>query len=426
MKSKAKLQNTAVELSAKLRPMTAKQMSWAVDNCLENNAARSRKSLYCLECGHSWKDESFLISAVVGCTCPNCDRELKLKSARSESAYFSIITAKEGVQVVRMFWVQKNYYKKSPTYSWTSEVMQHFIFSSGKVVTLSKQVNGMSRYFDQWIHDSELKARSCDTDKAKMRYDIGAYKTYPVRSIIPELKRNGFVGQFHDFTPHKFFSLLLSVPAAETLIKARQIGMLRHLALHPKAVQESWKSIKICLRNGYMIKDAQTWLDYINLLARFEKDLTNAHYVCPIDLNAAHDKSMRKRQAVDRAKKLEQMKAEIETAQIEYEKEKRAFFGLQFSDSKITVKVLEHVQEFMHEGDTLKHCLFTNAYYKKCDSLVMSARIEDDPIETIELSLSTMKVLQSRGIGNKSTKYHNQILNLVNSNLHAISAVMST
>lgn len=425
MKPKTKLHDRAIEISQKLRLITIKQMNWAFESCLDNNAARSRKTLYCLECGHSWKDEAVLISALVGCTCPNCSRELKLKSGRNESAYFAIITAKDGVQVVRMFWAQKNYYKKSPTYSWTSEVMRHFIFPDGKVVTLSKKVQGLSRYYDQWVHNSELEVRSSESYHAKLRYDLGPYKIYPERTVIPELKRNGFAGHFYDFTPHKFFSLLLSVPAAETLLKARQIGLLQHLTHYPKDIEKYWRSIRICMRNGYIVKDASTWFDHIKMLEYLKKDLHSPHYVCPVNLKSAHDRWLEKKKELKKREKLERIRQEIEEAQIEYEEQKRRFFGLQFKDNKITVKVLEHVREFLEEGEELSHCVFNSEYYKREDALVMSARIEDKPVETIEISLTDIKIIQARGKGNKSTKHHSRILNLVNNNLHEISAIMS-
>ncbi|WP_211253759.1 PcfJ domain-containing protein [Flavobacterium daejeonense] len=46
----------------------------------------------------------------------------------------------------------------------------------------------------------------------------------------------------------------------------------------------------------------------------------------------------------------------------------------------------------MEEGDALNNYLFTNEYFKKKDSLIFSARIDNTPIETIEVSFSKMKI----------------------------------
>jgi hypothetical protein len=114
----------------------------------------------------------------------------------------------------------------------------------------------------------------------------------------------------------------------------------------------------------------------------------------------------------------------MEAAQLLYEQQKGKFFGVAFSDGDLTVKVLESVGEFEKEGYILKHCVFTNGYYKMADSLVMSARIGDQHIETIELSLSALQIRQSRGLGNKATEHHEKIINLVTRNLPAISRLL--
>ena len=65
---------------------------------------------------------------------------------------------------------------------------------------------------------------------------------------------------------------------------------------------------------------------------------------------------------------------------------------------------------------SMHHCVFSNAYYLKEDTLILSATIEGKRIETIEVSLRTLEVVQSRGVCNKNTEYHEQIVNLVNAN----------
>ena len=88
------------------------------------------------------------------------------------------------------------------------------------------------------------------------------------------------------------------------------------------------------------------------------------------------------------------------------------------------VHVLESVQEHFEEGVSMHHCVFSNAYYLKEDSLILSATIEGKRIETIEVSLRTLEVVQSRGVCNKNTEYHEQIVNLVNANRGLISRRM--
>ena len=118
------------------------------------------------------------------------------------------------------------------------------------------------------------------------------------------------------------------------------------------------------------------------------------------------------------------MRAEIEQAQGLYYEEKKQFFGLCFKAENLTIKVLEHVQDFLEEGDVLHHCIFTNEYFKKKDSLVFSAQINNKPIETIEISLSKMEIAQCRGMKNNKSPHHKIIKELMQKNLYQIRSRM--
>ena len=87
--------------------------------------------------------------------------------------------------------------------------------------------------------------------------------------------------------------------------------------------------------------------------------------------------------------------------------------------------MLESVQAFKEEGTAMHHCVFTNEYYGKADSLILSARINEKRIETIEISLQTLKVVQSRGVCNENTEFHERIIELVNRNIPLIHQRMT-
>lgn len=91
-----------------------------------------------------------------------------------------------------------------------------------------------------------------------------------------------------------------------------------------------------------------------------------------------------------------------------------------FTDGQIAVRVLESVKEIIMEGKAMHHCVGTNEYYKKADSLILSATIDGKHIETVEVSLSKLRVIQSRGVCNKQTEYHDKIVRLVNDNMPLI------
>jgi hypothetical protein len=162
------------------------------------------------------------------------------------------------------------------------------------------------------------------------------------------------------------------------------------------------------------------WCDYMDLLRCFGKDLHNAKYVCPANLQREHDRYMRKkRERIERERREEAKKKALED-EAEFLKMKSRFFGICFTDGLVQVRVLESVEEVIQEGDVLHHCVFTNDYHLKTDSLILSARIDEQRLETIELSLSKLQVLQSRGLCNENTEYHNRILRLVKKNMPLI------
>ena len=104
---------------------------------------------------------------------------------------------------------------------------------------------------------------------------------------------------------------------------------------------------------------------------------------------------------------------------------KSKFFGLVIADNELTIKVLESIDEYYEEGRKQDICVFGAGYYRKENSLILSARIDGEIIETVEVDLKTLKVVQCHGKYNKDTEYHDRIINLVNSNAKLIRKRMT-
>lgn len=68
----------------------------------------------------------------------------------------------------------------------------------------------------------------------------------------------------------------------------------------------------------------------------------------------------------------------------------------------------------------MHHCVFTNEYYRRNDSLILSATMDGRRLETVEVSLSRLKIEQSRGVNNENSPYHSQIVKLVQRNMPLI------
>ena len=70
---------------------------------------------------------------------------------------------------------------------------------------------------------------------------------------------------------------------------------------------------------------------------------------------------------------------------------KSKFFGLVITEEEIIVKVLESIDEYYSEGKAQNICVFSSEYYKKADTLILSARIGGEIIETVEVDLDVYK-----------------------------------
>ncbi|GHV15557.1 hypothetical protein FACS1894179_10120 [Bacteroidia bacterium] len=417
MKPKNKFQQQVVEASKTLPSITKEQIQWGYDNAIEYLGYRSKKGIVtCSKCGHSWKGEGELITTLLGCDCPDCKSKLTVKATAkrtfNDSYYMTVIDSHKGCQVIRT--IMLGYTSKIgelPKYS-ASEVMQRWIAPDGKYCTFAKLRQTMgTMYYDSWIFHTPLELRQ-ETDVYNRIY-TGA--VYPKQKLIPGLKRTGYKKALYNQRPLDLFRILLTDSKAETLIKAGYSRLLKRIMDSGwKNIDNYWASIKICIRNKYIIRDATLWCDYIDMLRFFGKDLRNAKYVCPTNLKAEHDRYVIKKAKADAQLEIEKQ-LEKEDA---YREAKAQFFGLVFSDGLINVRVLESVAEIITEGKVMKHCV--GSYHSKPDSLILSACIGGKRIETIEISLSQLKVIQSRGTCNKTTKYHNQIVNLVNENIPLI------
>lgn len=435
MKPKTALQKQVAALSATLHPITAKQEEWAYRNCVEHFAYRTKSgTLTCSDCGHVWKStDSILCDTIAGCKCPRCGAELKVRNTLrrkdEQTQYFSVITAHKGFQVIRVAQIKAISHKGEPRKVYYIEVVQRWISPKGKVTDMAL-LRGMSfNYCDSWSYWSDMEVRTYNRlyDEVCTWGDV-----YPRMSVIPQLKRNGFKGDFYGISPVRLFKALLVDPRMETLMKAGEIEEMKYFLSNPCNADEFWASYLIAKRHRYHINNIGMWCDYLLMLKNLGKDLRNPKNICPEDFIEAHDglsrkiedRRRREREETDRRRVVEKLLREKKNEE-EFKALKSKFFGLVISDNEISVKVLESIEEYCNEGHTQHICVFSSYYYLKKDSLVLSARIGDTIIETVEVDLQTLKVVQCHGKYNKDTEYHDRIINLVNSNARLIKERMT-
>lgn len=253
------------------------------------------------------------------------------------------------------------------------------------------------------------------------RYEVWANFIYPYMSVLPIVRRNGFnldaAGKV--MPPASLIDKLLVDQELEFLVKTKQYALAHHFKHKKNLSIKEWEhAIKICHRNKYKIEDASMWEDYIGLLNYFHLDTHNAYYVCPKNLKKAHDELMKRKLRKEELEKADKNRKDAEKWEKDYFKTKGAYFGICFGNEKIQIAVITSVADIAEEGAMMHHCVYASKYFKKEHSLILSARdVNGNRLETIELDLRTLQVVQSRGKFNKQTPYHDEIVELVKSNI---------
>jgi predicted metal-binding protein len=417
MKPKNKFQQRVMEASRCLPKITPAQVRWAKKNCIQHIGRRNAKGVItCTECGHSWQGDGYLVDTLTECRCPHCDTALKVETTRkskfNDYEYLCIVTTCGEFQVLRFLYVEC-WMKAGETARYAhQEVIQRWIAPDGRHATVAR-LRPMGYFVHGWSWTSPLEIRP-----EKQMYNIVPTRTYPRKKLIPELARCGYDGAFLQLTAFDVMKSLLSQPKAETLLKAGYQELFQFFIYNSREVNDYWHSIRIAIRNSYRITDAHAWVDYIDLLRFFGRDLRNTHYVCPADLHREHDRYVAKRQAFHERQEIERKLEQAKQWEDRFREMKARFFGIEFTDGVISVRVIESVAEMMVEGVKMHHCV--GGYHDHDDSLILSATLGGERLETVEFSLSRLMVVQCRGVCNGTTPYHKRIIDLVNRNIPAI------
>lgn len=248
MKPKTALQKQVAGLSATLRPITEAQERWAYRHCFEHFAYRTNSgTMTCSDCGHVWKGQKGnLCDTIAGCKCPHCGTELKVKDTRKrthkETAYFSVITAHKGFQVIRVSQITGESRKGEVRQLYCQEVVQRWISPDGKVTDMALLRGFTFHYCDCWSYWSDMEIRPHNPlyDDVVVWSDV-----YPRMAVIPQLKRNGFKGDFYGISPVRLFKALLADTKMETLMKAGEIEVMKYFISNPDNADEFWASYLI-------------------------------------------------------------------------------------------------------------------------------------------------------------------------------------
>lgn len=381
MKPRNKIQREVVALSATLHPISDEQRMWGISHSYTAKEIIQKKKLY---------------------------------------RYFVISSRLKDWQVCRFFQIRKvkqNFHVIEPIRLWFNE--------KGHMEVEAMSRCWCSSMIDSWNTFSELSLKELPSSY-KDYTQVLPISASKVTSMLPVLKRNGLKRSFHNMQPRDVIEGLLKNNIFETLWKCKQFPLLRAFAYEWNRYYNDTSimaAVKIALRHDYYIKDGRMWLDMVYMLERAHKDFRNPKFVCPISLKAGHDKAMdlcnkyeeKQRKIKERKELLEDQKA-VKA----YEVARKRFIGMVISEGKVVIQVLATVKDVEQEGKIMHHCVFTNKYYKRLNSLLLTAKVNDEHLETIEVDLKRYQLVQSRGVCNQNSKYHDKIVNLVNKKMNLI------
>ena len=432
MRPRNKRQREVVALSATLSPITEKQKQWAIEHCFSRKAFLCKNNAWCSICGGTIDTTHVpsLGADLCGETivCPHCGKKLKVERSRrkklSEKYYYTILTTCKGYQVCRNFTASKYITQGEEAFYDFDEVVQNWITGDGHEEVIARPVNAVSGYYDCWAMSKPMALRDGKRHDPYRpdKYRISGAWVNPNRKILPLAKRNGYTGRNQTGIPEsEHVRLLLTDQEAEMLEKNRQFDILKWKYNHGcgEFCLPYPHSIRIANRNKYLVKDASMWFDYLDLLDYFRLDTHNAHYVCPKDLKAEHDRLNKRKERIEAEKEAERKRKEAQKYEADYKIQKGAYLGICFGNENIAITVLQSVAEFIEEGNAMHHCVYGGNYFKRKDTLILSAKTPDGKrLATVELNLKTYKVVQCRGVCNKKPEHYDEILDLINSNIN--------
>lgn len=415
MRPRNKYEKTILAKSKRLHAITEAQKEWA-ERSIPHYAYRLPKGCTtCMDCGHSWLIKEHTDT----CTCPRCGAVLEVKETRKtkleQEQYFTILTTMEGLQVLRVYVLYASGKKGQEKKTIIHEVAQYWWNAEGQMTLIARERTffNCNAYFKL---SSPLEIRR---DNQVYQYVADA-PAYPRGKFSSILRRNGLTKVPTDISPHLLITSLFTDSRIETLLKSGEIAHLRFFLYNEQHLTNYWDSYKIALRHGYSIEDISLWCDLIRALEQLGKDTHSIKYICPTDLKAEYDKWIEKATMAREREREERDRQRAEEEEEEFKRLKGKFFGVNFSDGTINIHVLESVEEYKDEAKAMHHCVYSCNYYRKKNSLILSATIGGKRIETVEISITPFEVLQSRGVCNKTTEYHDQIVELVKANSRLI------
>lgn len=434
MKPKTQREREVLALSATLPPMTQHMRDTMLKRVFRGIATKRNDFSFrytCMECGehfayaeeHSYRSGGRTYKKV---TCPHCGKELKVivqdRNSIHHSGYYCFVTTCKQYTVLRYFTADK--YGKSGQHAYFEdpfEISQIWITEGGVKTVVGRRMRMFSyNYVQPWNKFSAMEIR-------KPGESIGGYDTFSYYtpfcdwSILskPKYMRRLTLQSKGTDDPCSYIRSRCMVEC-QTLLQCGREDLMRG---DIRKLRKFWPSIRIALRNNYRPCDVKMWYDMLDAMDTLGMDLHQPKYICTDTLKQLHDtlvKRVEKREEALRHKReREQLLARLENEQEELKKfyeVKGRYFDIDLKGDGFHIFALRTPEEHLEEGQQMHHCVGSMGYWKRFNSLIMVARTYDDKrIATIEINLTTLEIVQVRGVCNEVPEHDKEIRKLIRS-----------
>lgn len=344
----------------------------------------------------------------------------------SHFCYFTVHSNMAEFMVRRLYRVYK-FTDKSTDHFFFVEIMREFS-DGGHKLYFGKQ-RTMGGYYDCFLYNSTMELRSAHKNYAYN--DITMLFPLSMDSVPEDNSCERIKCVRLD--PKELGRIICNNSVAETMYKQNN-PMFKYL-VYRRYLKETCRAYTIAKRHGFVFNEETIplWLDMVNAIIVCKKDWHNPVFIASTDLQATHDRfiKMRQRKCDEELRRaaIELKMSETDRSLLRdkrtndaYIKRRKRFYDMVLTDGLIDIKVLPDVPAFREEAEYMQHCVYTNAYYKKPYSLILSARINDQRVETIEVDLTSFTIKQCFGKHNHFTMHHKRIIDLVTSQMDVIKA----
>lgn len=320
--------------------------------------------------------------------------------------YYLVITTYKGVQVFRHFWAVKFFDIYGNSNVMFHEVYQNWIKPDGNRIVTGKAKVPM-RASDYFMVDSNYGIRKPSV-YSYYGYDYASQYVIKTEKFADYVTQKGISCIMKGENAVTYLTDVLQNHIYECLLK---MGLLDRSALcaHKNELEKFFRQIVLANRAGYKPKNWQLWLDCISIRKELGYDINSRKYLCIENLEKEHNKLQVK---INRIKQAKELKEEVKYNPTML-KNLGKCANICIKKDNIEIRALVNVEQVFDVAQIHKHCVYSQKYYKRPDTILLEAYFNNMPKETIEYNCKTNIVLQSRGTCNQQTEYHDTILEMM-------------